>query len=215
MERVICLIIGYVFGLFQTGYLVGKLNHIDIRREGSGNSGSTNALRVLGIKAGLMTFAGDVLKCVIAIFLVRQIFKGSACLPLLAMYTGVGVTLGHNYPFYLHFKGGKGIAVLAGLVISTHPLLALVPLAAFIVVVLLTRYVSVGSLLVTVIFLAEVIFWGQTGRFEMETQYLYELYVVTFLLMALAWWRHRANIGRLLKGTENKFGSSKKKEQTT
>ena len=67
MERIICLIIGYAFGLFQTGYFVGKLNHVDIRKTGSGNSGSTNALRVLGVKAGLMTFAGDVLKCVLPI----------------------------------------------------------------------------------------------------------------------------------------------------
>ena len=105
MERIICLIIGYAFGLFQTGYFVGKLNHVDIRKTGSGNSGSTNALRVLGVKAGLMTFAGDVLKCVLPILLVRQIFSGSDCLPLLAMYTGAGATLGHNYPFYLKFKG--------------------------------------------------------------------------------------------------------------
>ena len=98
MERIICLIIGYAFGLFQTGYFVGKLNHVDIRKTGSGNSGSTNALRVLGVKAGLMTFAGDVLKCVLPILLVRQIFSGSDCLPLLAMYTGAGATLGHNYP---------------------------------------------------------------------------------------------------------------------
>ena len=107
MERIICLIIGYAFGLFQTGYFVGKLNHVDIRKTGSGNSGSTNALRVLGVKAGLMTFAGDVLKCVLPILLVRQIFSGSDCLPLLAMYTGAGATLGHNYPFYLKFKGGQ------------------------------------------------------------------------------------------------------------
>ena len=73
MERIICLIIGYAFGLFQTGYFVGKLNHVDIRKTGSGNSGSTNALRVLGVKAGLMTFAGDVLKCVLPILLVPDL----------------------------------------------------------------------------------------------------------------------------------------------
>ena len=92
--------------------------------------GSTNALRVLGVKAGLMTFAGDVLKCVLPILLVRQIFSGSDCLPLLAMYTGAGATLGHNYPFYLKFKGGKGIAVLAGLVLSTKLWMVPIPLAA-------------------------------------------------------------------------------------
>lgn len=215
MERIICLIIGYAFGLFQTGYLVGKLNHIDIRQKGSGNSGSTNALRVLGVKAGLMTFAGDVLKCVFAIFLVRLIFADSTNLPLLAMYTGAGVTLGHNYPFYLHFQGGKGIAVLAGLILSTKLWMAPIPLLAFVLVVAVTRYVSAGSLLVTVIFLAEVIFCGQTGGFGMSHGDLLELYILTGVLMALAWWRHRANIGRLIHGTENKIGSSKKRSMQT
>lgn len=116
MERLICLAVGYVCGLFQTGYLVGKMNHIDIRKEGSGNSGTTNALRVLGWKAGIFTFLGDVLKCVAAYFIVRFMYRGSDCLPLLVMYAGAGVTLGHNFPFYMNFKGGKGIAVMAGLV---------------------------------------------------------------------------------------------------
>ena len=74
MERLICLLAGYVCGLLQTGYLVGKMNHIDIRREGSGNAGSTNAVRVMGWKAGLMTFAGDVIKCVAAVLLVRYFY---------------------------------------------------------------------------------------------------------------------------------------------
>ena len=86
MERLICLAVGYVCGLFQTGYLVGKMNHIDIRKEGSGNSGTTNALRVLGWKAGLLTFFGDVLKCVAAFLFVRLMYRGSDCLPLLVMY---------------------------------------------------------------------------------------------------------------------------------
>lgn len=176
MERIICLIIGYAFGLFQTGYFVGKLNHVDIRKTGSGNSGSTNALRVLGVKAGLMTFVGDVLKCVLPILLVRQIFSGSDCLPLLAMYTGAGATLGHNYPFYLKFKGGKGIAVLAGLVLSTKLWMVPIPLAAFIFVVAVTRYVSAGSLLVTIIFLAEVICFGQLPKQHSIQNFLFPVF---------------------------------------
>lgn len=210
MERVICLLIGYVFGLFQTGYIVGKIKHIDIRKQGSGNAGSTNAVRVMGWKAGAMTFAGDVLKCVLAVLLVRYLYRDTDMTLLLGMYAGFGATLGHNFPFYLKFKGGKGIAVLAGLVLSTKLWMVPIPLAAFIFVVAVTRYVSAGSLLVTIIFLAEVICFGQMGGFAMAQPYVYELYLVTFLLMALAWWRHRANIKRLLNGTENKIGSSKK-----
>ena len=85
MERIICLVIGYACGLLQSGYLVGKMHHIDIRKAGSGNSGSTNALRVMGLKAGLMTFAGDVLKCFAAVLIVRAIYHGSNILPLLMM----------------------------------------------------------------------------------------------------------------------------------
>ena len=91
MERIICLVIGYACGLLQSGYLVGKMHHIDIRKAGSGNSGSTNALRVMGLKAGLMTFAGDVLKCFAAVLIVRAIYHGSNILPLLMMYAGAGV----------------------------------------------------------------------------------------------------------------------------
>lgn len=217
MERLICLAVGYVCGLLQTGYLVGKMNHIDIRKSGSGNAGSTNALRVMGWKAGLMTFAGDVLKCIAAVLIVRFMYRGSDCFPLLAMYAGVGVTLGHNFPFYMKFKGGKGIAVMAGLVVANSfwhlpgsLLLIPVTLAFFLVPVVITRYISVGSLVAYTVFFVEVVIIGQWGWLGMEQGYCYELDVIVFALTALAWYRHRENIKRLLAGTENKFGSKKK-----
>lgn len=217
MERLICLAIGYVCGLFQTGYLVGRMSHVDIRKKGSGNAGTTNALRVLGWKAGLMTFAGDVIKCVAAFLIVRFMYQGNDSLPLLALYAGAGVTLGHNFPLYMNFKGGKGIAVMAGLVVVNSfwhlpesLLLIPVTLAFFLVPVIVTRYISVGSLAAYTAFLVEMIIIGQMGWFEMEAARCYEFYVVLFLLTALAWYRHRANIKRLLAGTENKFGSKKK-----
>lgn len=209
MERVICLLIGYVCGLLQTGYLVGRMNHIDIRNAGSGNAGSTNAVRVMGWKAGAMTFAGDVVKCWAAILIVRWIYKDSACLPLLAMYAGMGATLGHNFPFYLRFKGGKGIAVLAALVVATGPMMVPIPLAAFLIAVIFTRFVSLGSLLASSMFFLEVVIFGQLGVFHMAIQYRVELYVLTGLLMALAWVRHKENIKRLLAGKENRFGAKK------
>ena len=121
MERFICLLIGYAFGLIQTGYIYGKMKGVDIRKEGSGNAGSTNALRTMGIKAGLVTLLGDCFKCVFAVVTVYLIYGKTYAdiFPLLAMYAGMGAVLGHNYPFYLNFKGGKGIAATAGLILST------------------------------------------------------------------------------------------------
>ena len=209
MERIICLAIGYICGRLQTGYLVGKMNHVDIRKEGSGNAGSTNALRVMGWKAGAMTFAGDVIKCLAAVLIARYLYRDTEYVPLLAMYAGMGATLGHNFPFYLKFKGGKGIAVLAGLVLATGFVMVPIPLTAFLIAVLLTRYVSLGSLLASSMFFLEVLFYGQLGGFDMEFRYRMELYVLVFLLMALAWVRHKENIKRLLAGTENPFRSKK------
>lgn len=209
MERIICLAIGYVCGLLQTGYLVGKMNHVDIRKEGSGNAGSTNALRVLGWKAGAMTFAGDVIKCLAAVLIARYLYRDTQYVPLLAMYAGMGATLGHNFPFYLKFKGGKGIAVLAGLILATGLVMVPIPLSAFLIAVLLTRYVSLGSLLASSMFFLEVLFYGQLGGFDMAFRYRMELYVLVFLLMVLAWVRHKENIKRLLAGTENPFRGKK------
>ena len=209
MERIICLAIGYVCGLLQTGYLVGKMNHVDIRKEGSGNAGSTNALRVLGWKAGAMTFAGDVIKCLAAVLIARYLYRDTQYVPLLAMYAGMGATLGHNFPFYLKFKGGKGIAVLAGLILATGLVMVPIPLSAFLIAVLLTRYVSLGSLLASSMFFLEVLFYGQLGGFGMAFRYRMELYVLVFLLMVLAWVRHKENIKRLLAGTEIPFRSKK------
>ena len=101
MERIVCILIGYIFGLFQTGYLYGRMNHVDIRKMGSGNAGSTNALRTLGVKAGVCTFLGDSFKCIFAVLAVRLIFGGNygEILPLLSIYAGLGAVLGHNFPF--------------------------------------------------------------------------------------------------------------------
>ena len=212
--RLVCLIIGYGFGLFQAGFLVGKIYHIDIRKEGSGNSGTTNAMRVLGVKAGLITFFIDAIKCVAAIFLVRAFWGDNDSFMMLAMYTGLGVTLGHNFPFYMDFKGGKGIAAMSGLVIMmgllTSPWILIVPAFAFFSCAILTRFVSLGSLQVSVLFLFMVIFYGEMGGFYgMPRENVIELYIVVLLLAALAWYRHLDNIKRLFKGEENRFGSKK------
>lgn len=214
MERLICVMIGYVFGLLQTGYLYGKMHNIDIRKQGSGNAGTTNALRTMGWKAGVITLLGDAFKCVFAVLLVRLIYKETHAdmLPLLAMYAGMGAVLGHNYPFYMKFKGGKGIAATAGLILSTtNAWMVIICIAVFGGLVAGTKYVSVGSLVVVVLYLGEVVYLGQTGAYGIAQNYLYEMYGIAVFLMLLAFFKHRANIKRLLSGTENKLSVGKNK----
>ncbi len=211
MERLICLAIGYVFGMFQTGYFYGKMNHIDIRNFGSGNAGTTNTLRTLGWKAGAITFVGDCLKCVLAVAIVKVLFAQNSTVDLYAMYAGLGVVLGHNYPCYLGFKGGKGIAATAGLVLATNPVMFLSIATLFILIVVITKYVSLGSLVIMILFAIEVFAYGCTGGFALAYPELIELYVITLILVGLAFWRHRANIKRLMSGTENKMKFGKQK----
>jgi glycerol-3-phosphate acyltransferase PlsY len=207
MIRVVCLLIGYVFGLFQTAYIYGKMHGIDIRTVGSGNAGTTNTLRVLGTKAGLIVLAGDIIKTMLAIFIVKMLFGESHAdmLYMLVLYTAAGAILGHNYPFYLGFKGGKGIASTAGLILSMPPVFILVGVMVFFGTFLTTHYVSLGSLLVYLFLVIQVIYCGQTGFFEGMTQpALFEMYAVALFLMAMAYWRHRSNIQKLVTGTERK-----------
>lgn len=204
MERLICVAIGYLFGLIQTGYIYGMINHVDIRKHGSGNAGTTNALRTLGWKAGAITFVGDCLKCVLAVLLVRLMFADSSHVELLAIYAGLGTVLGHNFPFYLNFKGGKGIASTVGLILAVNPVMFLIVAIVFIAIVLFTQYVSLGSIVIMVLFVVQVVIYGQMGGFGLAGGELYEFYAIAIVLAALAIWRHRANINRLATGTENK-----------
>lgn len=198
LRIVICLVSGYVFGCFSTGYIVSKLYHVDIRKYGSGNVGTTNALRTLGWKAGVLTFIGDVIKAIIPIILFRNfIFRDCEYAKLLGLYAGFGVVLGHNYPFWLHFKGGKGIAVTAGVMAAFD--IGLIPVCGiiFLVIVGITKYVSVGSLCIAVLFPVWVgIFYP--GQIHML--------IIAILYASSAFYTHRTNIKRLMNSTENKIG---------
>lgn len=207
MIRLICLLIGYVCGLFQTAYIYGRMHGIDIRSVGSGNAGTTNALRVLGKKAGAIVFLGDVLKTVLAVVIVRLLFGANYAdiIYLLVFYAATGVILGHNFPFYLQFKGGKGIAATAGMIVALGPWFVLVEGLVFLITFLTTHYVSLGSLLVYLALIIQVFYMGQTGFFEgMSESAMYEMYGVALFLMVMAYWRHRSNIVKLVNGTERK-----------
>ena len=214
MERIICLAIGYLFGMFQTSYIIGKIHHMDIRQYGSGNAGTTNALRTLGKKAGAMTLIGDMLKCVIAILIVDAVFKNryQEILPLLGMYTAAGCVLGHNFPVTLGFRGGKGIAASVGFLIAFDWRLFVLCAIVFFVLFLCTHYVSLCSLSCYLVALIAMIVRGEMGGYGMDRSHTTEMYIVMGFLTVLAFWRHRANIVRLANGTENKvfLGKTKK-----
>lgn len=207
--RIASLVIGYLFGIIQTAYIYGKMNGIDIREHGSGNAGTTNALRVLGKKAGAIVFLGDFLKCFVAFQLVKLLFRESAAniLPLIGLYGAAGSILGHNFPIQLNFCGGKGIACTAGLLAAFDIRIALIALITFVLIVLLTRYVSLGSIAVVLEMVIFMIVFGQKGDYHMSSAALIEMYVLAGILAAMAIFRHRANIVRLVKGTENKIFS--------
>ncbi len=211
MVRLACLAIGYLFGIFQTAYIYGRMHGIDIREYGSGNAGTTNALRVLGKKAGLIVFLGDVAKTVLSVVAVRLLFGASHSdmLPLLGIYAAAGAILGHNFPVQLGFKGGKGIACTAGLIATLGPVVIVLEAVTFLITVAVTRYVSLGSILVVIELVVCLAVLGQNGYYGMSQGHLLEFYAVATCLSAMAVYRHRANIRRLLNGTESKVFQKK------
>lgn len=213
MARLICLLLGYGFGLFQTAYLIGRIRHIDIRTQGSKNAGTTNALRVMGKGAGACTFLGDFFKALLVILLVYFLFKKRGDMPVLAAYAGIGATLGHNYPFYMGFRGGKGIAVMAGVIAGLGGLFIPFPLVGFLIAVIFTGYISLGSLLASALFLTESVVYALAGLLPLNGAGRIEFCAATAVLCALAWWRHRENMKRLIRGNENSLFKKKAAER--
>ena len=203
----ICLILGYAFGCISTGYIVGKAQKVDIRKYGSGNVGTTNALRTLGKKAALITLLGDILKCAIPVVLIKFVFfKDLPEQDLFGLYTALGAVLGHTFPFYLKFKGGKGIAVLVGTILTFDWRIFLICVATFFVILAITRFVSLGSLVMEVLF---VIWVAVTRPGD------WHMLLLSLVFAVLAFYTHRENIKRLLSGTENKIGQKVKIEAET
>jgi len=196
-------------GSLPTGYLVGKTKGIDIRKEGSGNIGATNAFRILGKRAGAFVLVVDALKglaaCLLVPPLIVSLFPNLAeRAPIFALICGVGAILGHNYTCWLKFKGGKGIATSAGVLFALAPAAAATIIVVWIVVVFTTRYVSLASILAAASLPLAAWFWKN------NTATIW----VCVGLTCLAIYKHRSNIQRLVKGTEPRFGSKKKSKES-
>ena len=204
MYRGLIVIIGYLLGSMQTAIILGKIKGVDIKKHGSGNAGTTNALRVFGFKTALIVFIFDMLKAVFAILITNIIFADSQ-LPalIISIYTGLGAIIGHNWPIYFKFKGGKGIAVSMATLLMIDYRIGLTAMLVFIVIVFFTRYVSLGSILLTIS--APIIL---TLLYKGE-EFFSEAVILITLIPILAIYQHRSNISRLIKGTESKLGEKK------
>jgi len=201
IRYLITCVLAYCIGSISTGILVSRAMHgPDLRTVGSKNTGATNVQRTMGWKPGLITFFGDSLKAVLACWL-GQLITGSH---LGALAAGLFVVLGHNWPVFFRFKGGKGVAASAGMVTAFEPVIFLIALASFLAIAIITKYVSAGSLTCYAVFFLLVLVYGMIGRFHMTSGHLIELYLIAFFLTALCWWQHRENIRRLAAGTERK-----------
>ena len=199
LKYLLIAVICYFLGNISTGLLIGKLTaQIDIRQHGSGNAGTTYVMRTLGWVPSLLTLAGDVLKAVLAVVIGRAIAGEISWI-----VGAVAVLLGHNWPVLFGFKGGKGMACSLGIILATEPLFALIVLAVQVLVLVITRYMSVASLTTSVLYPVLVICFHAS-----DTPYV----VFSILAACLAIFCHRSNISRLIHHTENRLDFSKIKK---
>ena len=196
IKYIAALIIAYLLGSINTSIIVGKIKSgEDIRNHGSGNAGATNALRTFGKAAAVLVLMGDALKAVVAI-LAGKLLGGE-----LGVYAaGIGVAIGHNFPVFFAFKGGKGIVVSAVAILFADWKIGLISIILSVIVIAITRYVSLGSIIGSLL----IIVLGFVLR-GFDVHYI----IFSVVLGGLAIFRHRKNISRLIRGMENKLGSSK------
>ena len=207
VTRLMALVMGYFCGCFPTGYIVGKSKGIDIRKHGSGNTGATNTLRTLGWGPAGITFFGDCMKTVLAIVLANVLLHRTGFdMTIIELYAGLGAVLGHNFPFYFKFKGGKGIACTAGLTFALFPGAVPVCFTVFVLCIALSKYVSLGSIMMSILLVIQIFVFNFYGILGVPETSVVEFDILVLVLGVLAIFQHRENIVRLFKGTENKLG---------
>lgn len=195
---VLIVVLAYLLGSIPFALIVGKLGYgIDIREHGSGNLGGTNTFRVLGKKAGLIVTSADILKGTLAACLSLLFGLEDQLHPLLI---GVAAVIGHTYPVFAKFKGGKAVATSAGVLLAYSPLLFIILIASFFISLFISKYVSLSSMIAGIIGIIYSLFTGDMP-----------LIIVISLLASFVIYRHRANISRIIKGTEPKIKWMSKK----
>lgn len=233
MQLWLCPLLAFLLGSIPFGLIIAKAKGIDIRQHGSGNIGATNVLRIVGKKYGITCLILDALKGFIPVALATNLIQidGRAIqVPLglpdswalflpaaeavkgqtVHILTALAAVLGHNYSPWVGFKGGKGIATSAGVLLALMPFAVLLLIVVFLIVFLATRYVSLASMVAAAV-LPVMTLWGSWhhGRIQDGT-WNKPLFAFSVVIAALAIWKHRANIRRLLDGTENRFERKKK-----
>lgn len=198
--------LAYLIGCFSTGTIISNAQGVNIRNEGSKNTGASNVLRVLGLKSGLICFLGDFFKAVLACWLGSIILPGSTfgIARFGTLLAGLMVIVGHNWPVFYGFKGGKGVACSVAVIFFVDPLWGIISIVLCVSVIAITRFISLGSMtmLLSYMILMCIAHWGE-----------WFTCLFTVILFVLCVIRHRSNIGRLLNGTENKIGQKVKPNQ--
>ena len=198
-KYILCAVIAYLLGSISTGILISRLfNGPDLRKVGSGNTGATNVQRTMGWKCGLLTFAGDSLKALLACW-IGSLITGSH---MGALFAGLLVIIGHNWPAFFQFKGGKGVASSCGVMLYCFPIPAVICFVLTIGIIAVSKYVSLGSITMLTLYAMLVSVYHSGGS----------LWIIgwTLLLAGFCLFRHRANITRLMSGQENRLGAKKK-----
>lgn len=203
-QYALVIIVSYLLGSIPSGLVLGKLRGLDVRRHGSGNIGSTNVLRTVGIREGVLVLLADVLKGVVAVVMGRYIIGT----PAGEMAGGLAAVAGHDWSIYIKFQGGRGVATAAGALLVMSPAVAGAGMCTFIVVVALTRYVSLGSMMAAA---GAVATMGVLTALDREpVEYLIFIGIAAALII----FQHRDNIARLLSGTESKLGEDRGRRRT-
>ena len=197
-ELAISALIGYFLGSINGAQIISSLNDVEIKKEGSGNAGTTNVLRVMGKKAAIITLVADSVKAVIACLVAKFLFGDNAL-----FIAGVFCVIGHIWPVFFKFKGGKGVLTTFVVLIMIDWQIALMMFGLFLIIVLITRYISLGSMVSATLFFVVAMIMGRSIEEIVASAFLGFLIVV----------KHSSNISRLIQGKENKFGGKKTDEK--